>query len=299
MKIGFVGLGSMGGALAQRLQLTHPLQVYDLNPEAVARMVQQGATSSPSLAALGAECDVVMLCLPTSEHVRAAIFGNQGLATSMRAGTLIVDQTSGDPTITRSIAAELLARGIEMVDAPVSGGPAGATAGTIAIMVGAAQAQYERILPVLQAISPNIFYAGEVGTGHVAKLANNLLAGGQRLLSLEAIALAVKNGIAPEKAVDIIMASSGRNFFVETFMKSHIISGKLASGFSLGMLHKDIRLACKLGDDSGVSLTFGNQIKSFYQMAINDLGENGQVNSVALTVDRLSNTHVVPVGKSD
>ena len=298
MKIGYVGLGNMGGALARRLQLQHPLSVYDLSAEAVRHMVAGGATACASLGELGASCDIVLLCLPTSDQVRSVIFGEDGLATTLRAGSLVVDQTSGDPTATRSMAAELNKRDIALIDAPVSGGPRGADAGTIAIMVGAPQAQYERVLPILKTISPNDFHAGGVGTGHVAKLANNLLSGGQRLLTLEAVALAVKNGISPEHAADIILASSGRNFWAEHFLKSHVITGKLASGFTLGLLHKDVRLACKLGDDSGVSMLFGNQVKGFYQMAINEMGENEQVNAVAVIMDRLAGTHVVPTDPS-
>src|SRR5207253_1392880 len=144
--------------------------------------------------------------LPTSDNVRTVIFGENGIASAAKPGTLIIDQTSGDPTATRAMAAELEARGggLQLMDAPVSGGARGADAGTIAIMIGAAPAQYERIAPVLRCISPNLFHAGGVGTGHVAKLANNLLSGGQRLLSIEAMTLAVKNGIAPETAVNII-----------------------------------------------------------------------------------------------
>jgi 3-hydroxyisobutyrate dehydrogenase len=237
---------------------------------------------------------MVLLCLPTSEHVRSVVLGEHGLAAALRPGSLIIDQTSGDPTLTRQMAAQLAPTGVELIDAPVSGGLRGAHNGTIAIMVGASTAQYERVLPVLQDISPNIFHAGDVGTGHVAKLCNNLLSGGQRLLSLEAVALAVKSGLTPHRAVDIIAASSGRNVFVESFLKPHVVHGRLHSGFTLGLLHKDVRLACKLGDDAGVSMPFGNLVKSFYQAAINERGEHDQVNSVALIIDRLAGTHVVP-----
>ncbi len=298
MKIGYVGLGNMGGALARRLQLQLVLSVYDLDAAAVQRMVDKGATASTSLRELGATCDVVLLCLPTSEHVRAALFDDNGLAASLRAGSLVVDQTSGDPTATRAMATELAARGIELIDAPVSGGPRGADAGSIAIMVGASPAQYERILPILQSISPNVLHAGGVGCGHVAKLANNLLSGGQRLMTLEAMALAVKNGITSDKAADIFLAGSGRNYWAEHFLKSHIVSGKLDSPFTLGLLHKDVRLACKLADDSGVSLFLGNQVKGYYQSAINQLGDGAPVNTVALMIDKLSGTHVVPTNHS-
>lgn len=297
-KIGYVGLGNMGGALAKRLKLTKPLFVYDRSSEAIQRLVACGATACESLTDLASKCDIIVLCLPTSEHVHSALFDAQGLVDGARSGTLIVDQTSGDPTLTRNMAIELARRGIEMIDAPVSGGPQGAQAGTIAIMVGASAEQYARILPVLQAISPNIFHAGGIGTGHVIKLANNLLSAGQRLMTMEAVALAVKNGLTPKAAVDIILASSGRNFYAEKFMGSHIITGKLASGFTLGLMHKDVRLACKLGDDSGVTMLFGGVTKGFYQMTMNEMGEEEQVNAVALMMDRLAGTDVVPADYS-
>lgn len=294
MNIGYVGVGNMGGALARRLQLQHPLVVYDPSEAAVQRMVETGSKGSGGLADVAARCDVIFLCLPTSEHVRAVIFGENGLATALKRGALIVDQTSGDPTITRALGGELAALGVDFVDAPVSGGPAGADAGTIAIMVGAEQALFERVLPLLKVISSNVFHAGGIGTGHVAKLANNLMSGGQRLLTLEAVALAVKNGMDPTRIVDIIASGTGRNFWMENFMRSHIIKGNLNANFTLGLLYKDVKLACKLGVDSGVTMFFGNLSKEFYQMAINEMGADEQVNAVALTMDRLAGTHVVP-----
>lgn len=293
MTIGYIGLGCMGGPLARRVQLEHPLKVFDLNASAVQHMVDVGSVACASLSELG-DCDIVLVCLPTSGHVHNVIFDEGGLASSLKAGAMIVDQTSGDPVATRSMADKLAVRGIELIDAPVSGGPRGANAGTIAIMVGASDAQYQRIAPILHTISPNVFHAGEVGTGHVAKLANNLISGTQRLITMEAVSLAVKNGITPERACEIIMAGSGRNFYLEHFMQPHIIKGRLNHGFTLELLHKDVRLACKLGDDTGVSMFFGNTAKNIYQHAINEYGADEQVNAVALLVDRMSDTQVVP-----
>lgn len=298
MQIGYVGLGNMGGALARRLQLTHALLVHDQDEASVRRLVERGATAADGLRDIGARCELILLCLPTSEHVRKVLLGKDGIAATARPGTLIVDQTSGDPTITRAIAAELAERGIELVDAPVSGGPSGADAGTIAIMVGAEAAQYERIRPVLQAISPNVFHAGGIGCGHVVKLANNLLSAGTRLMTLEAMALAVKNGVAGEKALEIMMASGGRNFWMEKYMASHILTGKLKAAFALGLLHKDVRLACQLGQDSGMPMLFGNLAKDFYQMALNEASPDSPVNVVALTMDRITGSHVVPKNHS-
>lgn len=298
MNIGYVGLGSMGGALARRLQLSHPLRVHDRDAASVQRLVDAGATRADSLAALAQACDVILLCLPTSEHVRTVLLGADGIAASAKRGTLIVDQTSGDPTVTRAIAAELAERGISFVDAPVSGGPAGADAGTIAIMVGADAAQFDRIGPVLRTISPNVFHAGGIGCGHVVKLANNLLSAGTRLMTLEAMALAVKNGVEGEKALAIMLASGGRNFWMEKYMADYILTGKLKAAFALGLLHKDVRLACQLGQDSGMPMFFGNQAKDFYQMALNEFSFDAPVNVVALTMDRIAGSRVVPDGYS-
>src|SRR5207237_7500150 len=132
---------------------TQGLGVYDLNPAAVREMVDKGARACTGLPAMAASCDVILLCLPTSTHVRAAIFGPEGLGAELRAGTLLIDQTTGDPQATRQMAAELAGRGVALIDAPVSGGVQGADAGTIAIMIGADERELARARPVLAAIS--------------------------------------------------------------------------------------------------------------------------------------------------
>ena len=176
MELGYVGLGAMGGALARRLMLSHELRVLDLRPEAVAAFAADGAIPVQDGAALARACDVVMLCLPRSSDVREAIFGAGGLAEGLAPGAIVVDQTTGDPDETRAMAAELAERGVAMIDAPVSGGPSGAEAGTIASMVGGPSQAFETVKPNLQAISPNVVHCGEVGNGHVAKLVNNTIA---------------------------------------------------------------------------------------------------------------------------
>ena len=295
MNIGYVGLGNMGGALARRLQLSHKLHVFDLNEAAVQRMVEKGATACATLGELAQRCDVIFLCLPKSDHVRTAIFGANGLTAGLQKNTLIIDQTTGDPIATRAMAQELAQQGIDLIDAPVSGGAMGAEAGTIAVMVGASEALYARIEPVLKTISPNIFHAGDVGAGQVIKLVNNLISGVQRLLTFEGIALATKNGIDPVRACDILMAGGGKNAFMEKMMAPQILKGKLDVGFTLGLMHKDMNLACQLGSDTGVPLFFGNVARELYQMCISEKGANAEVHTSALVMDRLAGTHMVPV----
>jgi 3-hydroxyisobutyrate dehydrogenase len=297
MNIGYVGLGSMGGALARRLQLTHSLRVYDLDAASVAGLVEKGAHACATLAELAAGCEVILLCLPTSAHVRTAIFGKDGLEAGLRPGTLLVDQTTGDPQATRAMAAELASRQVTLIDAPVSGGVQGADAGTIAIMIGAEPEDYARAQPILSAISGNLFHAGGIGAGQVMKLVNNHLSGAQRLLTLEAVALAVKNGIDPARACEILVAGGARNSFTEKFMLPHIIHGRLEVGFTLGLMHKDMRLACDLGAASGVPLFFGNLAREMYQVCISQMGPQAQVHTAAVVMDRLAGTQVV--GTSD
>ena len=180
MRVGYIGLGNMGGALARRLQRSQPLHVYDLNPEALARLTAAGATACASPREVGEASDIVLTCLQTSSQVRSMIFGAGGLAEGLAADAIIIDQTTGDAFETRAMHKELAARGIHFLDAPVSGGPPGAEAGTIAIMTGAPADLFARVEPVLRAISGNVFHVGEVGAGHVMKVVNNLLSAAQR-----------------------------------------------------------------------------------------------------------------------
>lgn len=236
-----------------------------MNPAAVAGLVQVGATACSSLVEL---------------------------AGALQSGALLVDQSTGDPKATQAMVTELALLGVALIDAPVSGGVAGAAAGTIAIMLGADAREQARIAPVLAAISPNVFHAGSVGAGQVMKLVNNLVSGVQRLMSLEGLALAAKNGIAPERACEILMAGGARNAFFDK-QAPHVLKGNLNVNFTLGLMHKDMRMACDLGAGSEVPLFFANQAREVYQMCINEMGAAAQVQVAALVMDRLAGTQVV------
>jgi 3-hydroxyisobutyrate dehydrogenase len=294
MKVGYIGLSGLGGRLASRLQHHYALSVYDASDAAVQHLVDQGAKACSDAGEVAATCEVIMLFLPSSDHLRSVLFGQHGIAQAAKPRTLIVDQTNGDPTVTRAMAAELAERGLELIDAPVSGTSQDAEAGTIAIMVGAAPAQFETIGPMLQAISTNVYHAGDLGAGLVVRLANNMLAGVHRAASLEALALAVNNGLDPERAVDVILASSGRNYYLETSARSDVLTGRLTSGHTLGLVHEDVALGCRLGVGSGVPMLIANQASAFYQVCINEMGGETEVDAAALVMDRLAGSHVVP-----
>lgn len=295
MTIGYVGLGNMGGAIARRILREHTMQVFDARPEVVQGFVKEGATTASSLADIGQNCDRVFICLPTSNEVRQVIFDDDGLAANLKTGSLIVDMTTGDPVATKAMAAELAGRGIDMIDAPVSGGPIGAERGTLAIMIGGPQALYNQAKAVLDAVSPNIFHTGDVGTGHTMKLVNNVIAACNRAMAFEAVTLGVKNGLDPAVCVDILQKSSGRSYTTEVTFPQYILSGQPIQGFTLGLMHKDVALATKLGQDSDTPMHLANVVKEIFQSALNVRGRDADINTLLELMEDAANTRVNPL----
>jgi 3-hydroxyisobutyrate dehydrogenase len=271
------------------------LLVFDLKTEAVIDLCDAGAIAAQSVAEIAGQCQVIFLCLPTFAHVRETLLGKGGIASHAAPGTLIVDQTSGDPAETQAMATELEGHGLVLVDAPVSGGPRRAVAGTLAVMVGADPAAYARLHGILAPITSNIFHAGPVGAGNVAKLANNLLLAGQQVVTLEAVAFAARNGVPPEAMCDILMAGTGNNYYLANLLSTHIVKGKLRYTGALGTLQKDVSLACKLADSSGAALMLGGTVRALLQQAVNEFGPEVSVNALALTMERLVGAQIVPV----
>ena len=285
MRFGYIGLGNMGGAIARRMVQEHDLVVYDLSQARRAEFAALGATAAESAAAVGAATDVVFLCLPTSHDVQEVTLGDGGLATAL-AGGVICDMTTGDPVATRAMAAVMPA-GVTLIDAPVSGGPAGAAAGTLAIMVGGSDNAVGQVMPALNAVSPNIFRVGAVGAGHVMKLANNMLNATNRLATFEALALAVKNGIDPDLCAEVLNKSSGRNFATDVTLPRFVLPNENPlQGFTLGLMHKDIRQAAELGMATGVTLPVINAARELYHAAVNEHGGDVDVNEVIRHYER-------------
>jgi 3-hydroxyisobutyrate dehydrogenase len=280
LTVGYVGLGAMGGALARRLSLSMPLQVFDADAQAMLRHVRDGLTAAADLPALARNCDVILLCLPTSAIARQALFGPGGLAAGLSAGKIIVDQTSGDPAETRRIAAELRALGVSMVDAPVSGGPSGAVAGTIAIMTGGAPAAVARVKPVLAAISSNIVHCGDIGSGHTVKLVNNGVSSLCRLVTYECVAVGMKYGLRLQDMAEVLNRSSGWSVPSQKLLPA-LVAGKSAANFQLQLMVKDLRLAAGLGMAFGVPMTISNVVRNLFEIAVNRYGRTANIEEMA------------------
>ena len=297
MPYGYVGLGNMGGAIAARMQERHPLVVFDLSARRCADLAARGARVAGSLAEVAHECPVVFLCLPTSTETRSVTLGDGGLCARMSGG-VICDMTTGDPVATREIAGAM-PDGITLIDAPVSGGPAGAERGTLAMMVGGPDHAFEAVRPALEAVGPNIFRTGDVGSGHVMKLANNMLNAANRLATFEALALAVGNGIDPDLCAEILNRSSGRNFATDVTLPRFVLRNENpVQGFTLGLMHKDIRQAAELGIATGVTLPMINLARELYQAAVNEHGGDVDVNEVIRHYERGSGIRLAGSGRT-
>lgn len=293
MQLGYIGLGNMGAALARRILRVHKMRVYDLKPEAMVRLSDKGGAPAQSPKALAAECDLVMTCLPTSKEVHDAIFCPDGIASGLKRGGIIADMTTGDPNATRTMAAELASAGISLIDAPVSGGPHGADAGTIAIMVGAPADLYQRVKPIFETISPNIFHCGDVGTGHVMKLVNNVIAASVRTVTFEAVAMGIKNGLSLKTCAEVLAKGSARSYSTEVTLP-RLVSGAMQANFTLGLMHKDVRLATELGVTSGSPMLVSGLVREIFQTALNEQGAEADVNMLIRLFERQSQVKIVP-----
>ena len=292
-RLGFVGLGNMGAALAMRL-VGQPLSVFDADPEKSAAFAADDVTVAASLQEVAADSDIIFTCLPTSAVTEKLLFGPAGLSAHLTADHIIVDMTSGDPAQSRDQAARLAASGICFADAPVSGGPRGARDGVIAIMVGGSEALYDLLHPVLSVISCNIFHAGEVGAGHALKAGNNLLNLICRMATFEVVSLLVNDGVAPDKAVDILQKSSGRNYATEITLPDNILSGKMHQGFAMALMQKDAGLALAMAANLQQSMPLGEAAFDQLQHAIDAHGAEADMSLAGLYYEAATGARIRP-----
>ncbi len=286
--VGYVGLGAMGGALAQNLLAGFDLHVLDRNPAAVAAFAAKGATAARDGASLARACDIVLLCLPRSSDVREALFGADGLADALAPGALVIDQTSGIPGQTAAIAAELAKRGILMLDAPVSGGVPAAVAGKITIIASGADAAWQKGESVLRAISDKVFRCSDrVGDGQALKLVNNAIGMGFRVNALELVALGRKAGLGLAPIVDRLNAGPAANFTTR-HMLAGLVEGRSTTNFALSLMAKDLSEALALGLATDTGLSFTTATRGLVQTGLALLGEDAKLDEIITLTGRLA-----------
>ena len=278
-KIGFIGIGAMGTPMATNLaKAGYKLVIYDTDTRRTqALAATREVEVADSLAALGAACGTVITMLPDGKIVRKALCGENDSFTDcvlagIKPGSLIIDMSSSSPIGTRELGALLEKRGIKLIDAPVSNGVKGATAATLAIMVGGDPALFEQNRPLFEKIGNQIFHAGPLGSGHAVKALNNYVSAAGLIASCEAVIAGQRFGLDPGVIVDIINASSGMNNTTKNKVKQHMLSGTFGAGFFTGLMAKDVRTALEVVQATQTPALLGEKCTEIWNRMERDLG---------------------------
>jgi len=289
---GFVGLGNMGTPMSGRLLAAgHPLAVFDLNPSAVAAATDSGATAATSLAALADQTDVVFLSLPSPEAVRAVTIGPGGLADGNRA-KVIVDLSTTGPRVEEEVAKALAERGKTLVDCPVSGGVAGARAGTLAVMAAGDPGIVAELQPVLAALGQVFVVGDRPGQGQTMKLINNLMSTAALTIASETLVLGVKAGLDPDLMIDVLNAGSGANSATANKIPKFVLPRTFDFGFAIGLSSKDARLCVEEGDRLGVPMIVGSAVRTLLNITRDHLGADADMTSVIKVVEEWAGVEV-------
>lgn len=271
MNIAFFGLGHMGGPMAANLvKAGHQVTAFDLVPALLDGAVEQGAKRGGSAVDTVRDADVVISMLPSGKAVEGLYLGDNGILDAIPESALIIDCSTIDVDTARRVAGVAAQRGRSMIDAPVSGGVAGAAAGTLTFICGGAADAVERARPVLAKMGKNIFHAGDHGAGQMAKICNNMLLAIHMIGTCEALQLGVDNGLDPKVLSDIMLASSGRNWSLELYnpwpgvMENVPASRDYAGGFAVNLMNKDLTLAMATALQSASRTPMGALAKSLY-----------------------------------
>lgn len=289
-RIGFIGLGNMGGPMAANLaRAGHAVRVFDLMPESVAKAIAAGCIAAGDAREAVTGCDLAISMLPAGEHVRGlwlAEGGGQDLLGALPAGAQVIDCSTIDVASARQVGAAAKASGIRFLDAPVSGGVAGAAAGTLTFIVGGEQADYEAARPVLACMGQNLFHAGALGAGQIAKMCNNMLLAIHMAGTAEALALGVKEGLDPGVLSTIMGKSSGNNWSLERYnpwpgvMENAPASRGYEGGFMTRLMVKDLGLAMALAEHAHSAVPMGALARNLFNLHASQGRESKDFSSI-------------------
>ncbi|HTR96008.1 MAG TPA: NAD(P)-dependent oxidoreductase [Trebonia sp.] len=296
--VGFVGLGNMGIPMTARLIAAgYRVHGFDTSPLAMENFTAIGSSESggaavpaASLDAVVEGADAVIVMLPDSDIVERVMLGRLasspatapgGLLASLPPGITIIDMSSSDPARTKILASVTAEAGVTLIDAPVSGGVAGAKAGTLTVMVGGPAESFERFKPMLSAIGSRVVHAGPVGAGHAVKALNNLMSAANLLASAEALIAGQRFGLDPAVMLEIINGSSGRSANTENKWPNYILTGKYDDGFAMRLMVKDIKLALAIEHATGVPAAASEAVVATWESALSELPDGAHHTAIA------------------
>ncbi len=287
--LGFVGLGNMGRPMAIRLlDAGYRVLVSDRRWEVAQALELHGAVAVPTPLLVADEVDVFLTCLPGDEELYEVYIGPEGALEHLRPGSMVIDLSTASPMSLQRIAAEARTRQIDVVDAPVGGGPGEASSGELTIIAGAEPAVFERALPILQVLGRDIFLVGDPGMGKVVKLVNNMIAGVSLILIGEALALAANAGADLTNVYEVIRSSSG-GWKLWTEVVPELLGEGRATAFRLELMKRDMELAMRLGSDVGSPVPLAALAHQFYVAAVARGWGGAAAHEVARLVGRLAN----------
>lgn len=269
LRVGFIGLGTMGRPMARNLlQAGFPLTIYARRPEVAAEFESLGAQRAESPRAVAGQSDVVLSIVTADPQVKEVYLGLHGVCAGMRDGCLAIDLSTIAPATARELAAAVSQRGAEFLDAPVSGGPNGAAAASLAIMVGGSAAAYERCLPVLRALGKHLFHVGPSGAGQVVKLVNQLIGGALMTLIGEGLAIARAAEVDLQQLADVVAVSSGASALFQARVKPFLLADSFPPLFTTELMRKDLQLALELARTVGVATPVAAAAQEVYDAAL-------------------------------
>lgn len=292
MRIGFIGLGIMGNPMAKNLlKAGHTLMVYDIVDAPVNELVAAGATAGSSPRDVAAQNDLIIAMLPNSPHVKRAVLGEGGVIEGAKPGSILVDMSSIAPLASREVAAELAKKGIEMLDAPVSGGEPKAIDGTLAIMVGGKEAIFEKVKEVLLKMGASAVLCGDIGAGNVTKLANQIIVALNIAAMSEAFVLATKAGVDPERVFNAIKGGLAGSTVLNA-KAPMVLEGNYKPGFRIELHIKDLQNALDTAHEIGTPIPLTSQIMEIMQALKVDGKQSDDHGGVIQFYEKLANVKV-------
>lgn len=275
IKVGVIGLGNMGGGMAATLaRKGFNVSGFDLSEAALSAAEEKGVKPVRDGAALISSVDILILSLPKAQHVEAVCLSAGGIIEVGVEGLIVVDTTTSTPEASRHVAAQLKAKGIAFIDAPVSGGPKGAATGTMSMVIGADEADLARAMPILENISGVRVHVGDVGAGNVAKIANNMLAACHLISTAEAVSMAAHAGVDPAKLIEGLNAGSGRSGATQVMFPTWVLNKAYDSGFTMGLMRKDVGLAKDLSDAMDLDLPLSRKVAELWKDSSETLADD-------------------------
>ena len=290
--LGFVGVGRMGGPMVERLLAAgHKVTIFDANEAALDALVEKGATKATSSQEVASVAEIVMTSLPMPQILEQVALGDAGISSGSKV-KIMVDLSTTGPAVAKKVSKGLAEKDIIWLDCPVSGGIAGAVAGSLALMLSGPEAAFERVKPLVSIFGKPFYVGADAGLAQVAKLGNNLLAASAVVVTSEVMAMAVKAGLDPDIMIDIINVSSGRNSATQDKFPRSVLTGTFDFGFATGLSYKDVRLCIDEAEAMGVPMVAGSAVRQMLAVTNAKFGPDSDFTCIAKVLEEWAGVEI-------